>query len=146
SFSPRIASVMFHAKAKCYRRGNQLLAINFVFLVHKVKEFRPRAEKAFRVSNHQKACRVKCVVEDGNHPSLQGWTHVDENVAAADKVHPRKRGIVKNILGSKDAQVPDRFADLESLFRLIEESTQPRRRDVGADGVFIVTGAGPLDG
>src|SRR5215472_8169983 len=112
---------MFHAETECHRRWNQLFAINLMFLVRKVEQFRPGAEKAFGIPYHQEARGVERIVEHWDHPLLQSRPHVNENVAATYKIHPGERRVVKNILRSEDAHVPERLADLVSLFGFVEK-------------------------
>src|SRR5262249_26439295 len=99
---------MFHAETECHRRGNQFLTINLMFLVHQVEQFRPSTEQAFGISYHQEACGVKSVMKHGNHPLLQGRPHINEYVAATDKVHPGERRVVTYILRGEDTQTADR--------------------------------------
>src|SRR5262249_12720917 len=85
-------------------------------------------------------------MKHGDHALLQGWSHINENVAATDKVHPGKGRVIKDILGGENAHVPDRLADLVALFGLVEEASQARGGYIGADAVLVDPSSRPLDG
>src|SRR5262249_31483490 len=100
---------MSHAEAECYRRWYKFLAVDLMLLVHQFEQLRTRAEQAFRIPDHQEASGIERVMKHGDHALLQGWSHINENVAATDKVHPGKGRVIKDILGGENAHVPDRL-------------------------------------
>src|SRR5512140_245072 len=76
-------------------------------------------------------------------PGLGVRSQIDQDVAAADKVQVRERGVFREVVFGENAQLPDILADLIMAVELDEEALQSLLGEVrdGALGVFSRPGA-----
>ena len=91
------------------------------------------AAGALRRAQDQQAAGVQGVVHQRQELLLRLDIHVDQEVAAAEDVHLRKRRIDKDVLRRKDHQVADLFLDPVALVFADEESLEPLRGNVGGN-------------
>src|SRR5580698_6019303 len=71
---------------------------------------------------------------------LQYWLDIDEQIAAGDDIHLRKRRIVSQVLPGKDAHITHRLVDAVALVHLDEEACHPLRRDLLRDAFPVYPG------
>jgi hypothetical protein len=69
----------------------------FWFRVHRLEESREAANR-FRRPEVQEAAGFEGVMEDGKYPLLKARFEIDQQIAAADEIHARKRRIADDIL------------------------------------------------
>ena len=79
-----------------------------------------------------------------HHLLLQRGLEVDQEVAAADEVHPGKRRVGQHVMAGEYDGIPDGLADPVAAVRLGEEPPQPLRGDILSDGPRIEAHAGFL--
>ena len=84
-------------------------------------------------------------MQDGHQILLEDRLEIDQQVAAADQIHPGKRRISGDVVPGEHAHVADRLGDTVLAVDLVEVAPQPLRRDVVGDALGIETQAGTLD-
>src|SRR4029077_8985683 len=65
-----------------------------------------------------------------------------KQIAAKKKMHLGEWRGAQDVMLSKDAQVPDAFADPVTAFNLAKEPAQPLGRDIGLDIILIYAASG----
>ena len=88
-------------------------------------------------SDHKEAVRLEGVVELGQDVLPGVGLQADEQVPAADEVHPREGGIAGQVVAGEDADVPHGLVHLVLAVQPDEEPPKPLGRDVLHDGVRI---------
>src|SRR3954453_14495798 len=66
----------------------------------------------FRGAEHQVTRRPERIVEQGKHAPLDGEVQINEQVTARDQVEPSERGIAREVVAGKDAQITNPLGDL----------------------------------
>src|SRR6266852_4865899 len=72
-------------------------------------------------------------MEERQDPLLQRDVEVDQQVAAANQIEPRKRRVAKNIVLGEDTQLANGLADLILAVDLGEKAAQALGADVDGD-------------
>ena len=93
----------------------------------------------------EEAGRLYGVVQDRHHLPLQHGLEVDEQVAAADQVHARKRRVRGDVVFGEHAEIPNALGDAVLPVHLVEEAQQPLGRHPLGNTLGIEAGTGPLD-
>src|SRR5207249_5272191 len=85
----------------------------------------------------QEAVRVESVMERGQQLALKDRLEIDEEITADDEVDARERRLGQRVVTREDAHVADGFRDAVAAIDVLEELSQPRRRDVLLDALRI---------
>ena len=104
------------------------------------------AAGALRRAQDQKAAGIQGIVHQRQELLLRLDIDVDQEIAAAEDVHLRKRRIDQDVLRRKDHQVADLFLDPVALVFLDEESLKPLRGNVRGNARGKRPPAGLVDG
>src|SRR5882757_7147939 len=65
---------------------------------------------------------------------------VDQDVLTTDHVKPGEGRVSEQVMGGKDANIPDRFYDLVASIHIDKKTVQPFRRDLLHGHLAISTG------
>jgi len=77
---------------------------------------------------------------------LQRLAEVDHDITATQQIDAGERWIAEDVLGGKNAEITNGFADLIVLINFVEKAAQAYRRDVGFNCLVVNTEAGTLNG
>jgi hypothetical protein len=84
-------------------------------------------------------------MKDGHDPFLQNRPEVDQHVTATNDVDARERRILKKVLSSENTHITDRFVNTIATFHFDKKASQPFRRNVGCDTLWVDPCAGFLN-
>ena len=84
-------------------------------------------------------------MKDGHDPFLQDRREVDQDITATDDVDPRKRRIFEKVVPSENTNVADRFINSIATFHFDKKASQPFRRDIGRNTLWVDPCAGFLN-
>src|SRR6266478_6610670 len=84
-------------------------------------------------------------MKDGHDSLLQNRPEVDQHVTATDDIDPRERCILKEVLSSENASIADRFVNSITTFHFDKKASQPFRRDIGRNTLWVDPCAGFLN-
>src|SRR5208282_6754586 len=87
----------------------------------------------FGAAQDQKSSGTQRIVKERNSLILKDGFKIDEQIPAANEVHPGKRRIVHDIVLCEDAHIADHLADPVAVFSLGEKSPKPLRGYVALD-------------
>src|SRR5688572_8725111 len=73
-----------------------------------VENLEPHVDRrdGFRGAEKERSSGSQGKREDIQRPALGVWIEIDEQVAAGDKVHARKRRVLEQIVGGEEDQFP----------------------------------------
>jgi hypothetical protein len=97
----------------------------------------PARPHALRRAEPEDALGLERIVQDRHDALLQRRLQVDQQVPAADQVHPRERRVGEGVVPREYAYVADRLADPIVPIRLHEEASQSLGREVLRDALRI---------
>ena len=121
------------------RRG--FLGIDLVLLVHRLEQIGEAAD-GFRGAQEQKSLRLERVMERGERLLLQARLEINQQVAATDEIHARKRRVADEVLPGEDDHLAQRLHDPVAAFLLDKKAPQAFRRDVLHEALGVKTVAG----
>ena len=104
-----------------------------------------RCAGRLRTAKQQIAALVQRIVEQSEDPRLQLGFHVDQQVAAGNKIHARERRILDHIVTGEDQHPAQLLADDVSTFIFAEETGQTLLGDIADDALRIDPGARDLE-
>src|SRR5271155_2318789 len=140
SYRVRFSRVWFrlsHRKPECHVIRYQPLAEDFLLFVGHFEKLRTGPQQTLGTPQHEKSCRIQCVVKNWDDPLLQGLAQVNHYVTATDYIHSGKRGIIAYVLRGKNAEIPDGLSDLIPPVCFVKEAAEPYRSYICLD-VFLV--------
>src|SRR5471032_283119 len=107
-------------------RTNPLRLVNAVALVHLLEQV-ARTLDGLRAAEKQKSTRPQRKVKRLQHLALHGSIEVDEQVAARDQVHSRKRRIAQDVVDSEHHFLTQFLTHLVTAAWLHKKPAQPLR-------------------
>src|SRR5471032_689146 len=110
-------------------RTNPFRLVNAVALVHLFEQVARDLDR-FRAAEKQKTARPQRKVKRLQHLALYGFIEVDQQVAARDQVHSRKRRITQDVVDGEHHFLTQFLAHLVTATGLHKKSAQPFRRYV----------------
>src|SRR5262249_50370365 len=120
-------------------RGDRraLPPIELELAVHLIEGGGRIAADAFGAAEPKKAAGIEGVLKQPQDSLLKASLHVNEDVSAADQIHPGERRLPDQVVRGEHHQIPDRLADLVMPVPLQEEALQPSGAYVQLDVGWI---------
>src|SRR3954469_11017671 len=109
--------------------GGGLFPVDFMFAIDGFEKFGERAD-GLGSTEKEKAVGLEGIMKDREHFSLQRAIEINENVAATDQVHVRKRRIIKEILPRENDGVAQALGDAVTAVFFGEKAAEPFGRDI----------------
>src|SRR5665213_3454475 len=122
------------------KQGRRLPGKYFLLFIHGLEQVGELAER-FRRTEKQESFGFQRIVKGRQRPLLQSGLQVDQQVAATDQIHFRKRRITDQILARENHRLAKRLGDSVAALLLDEKPSQSLRRNVGCERLGVKTGA-----